>query len=1077
MNFKKLCTKLFAVGLSFVLCISMLSLSNIEAHASEGVYEFGTEKTVLEPGVYSVPIKMKKANDVNKNSMAGSALPETGELKVERDGTATLKVGFQPVSVLFIKGYAEAIKYYEGTALTDEFKRDATVLSTYEENGKPKDVLFPILDKSTNGFFMNMYVAAMMSSPDAYVAIDYPRAQKTADLDPQAGSEESGENDSLTPDTKPEEGTGDVSEDNNTPVPATEKLDSEKYVKLNIGALSVTGVQMNRMLDPYAKLIEKEGKKYLRIYFFSKQKYGPADDPNAYDRGSEDVWYSFDAPPKKGYNFDYSSFTKLDTKKLEEGKIIGDYEFSTADIPVGDNTKVYIAGAFPSVANGPRIQHGSLVTWEDTDLNDANISFKAPQLLLVHQESFRTKDDTEKELPFDFQRDGVKYSPYNSKDGTKYRLNTGSFSTSIDFAKDSFIFSELRHIKYTLDGSEPTMDSNEATIKAQNKHRFLPDSFFRISLAYDHIAPFVTAKGGEVTVKVKGFNADGSKSSDTLTYVVPYEAQGIDETQPTIVDVMQMAVIGDTNRNYVLYDDTVMKYDDTVAEEVKNKIQEQAAEKGLTDIKIMKLSFVNKNGDPAELMYADGWEEEAFPRANITLKNSGGSKDWRNSTAYKYAYGRLTPIKVSRRADSLKIEAYSPEGYYVIGTQNAAKRKSEAQKFYEAAMARAEEIKNQNTVSAIKAKGVVEEAKSKPSKSEIKYMEFATKINAYVDKALLEMENKDDFAIQEAKDLINIINNPLTSKILSEDTVKLLNEAKTELEEQINKNDMQALENAVEKTRNVLENRKYSLPYYSGEINILRQDSDDMSMASGVFDKKAQLLIGKDGKRYLVTSMKPMSVVGITAHLLELSVYQNELDSDKYPVTRLSNFTDINDENKKQLFDKLLVIELPDEEKDTYYIRVDNDGMKGAKPAARMKLVFNRESLINDKDETAEPVPVEPTPEAPDKPTPLPTDPETPNPVPEEPVSEDTKPAPPSEEAAPAPGKPAPVEPNGKSDSKYEASTTGNSIQLKDKSNEKPKDKNSVPQTGDDNEWSVLIITIVMSLVAIGMINRKTNSR
>ena len=64
---------------------------------------FGTNKISLSAGSYTVPVSLKKADDVEQNSMAAGAVGENATLEVAEDGTASLEVnsGLSPVNGIF----------------------------------------------------------------------------------------------------------------------------------------------------------------------------------------------------------------------------------------------------------------------------------------------------------------------------------------------------------------------------------------------------------------------------------------------------------------------------------------------------------------------------------------------------------------------------------------------------------------------------------------------------------------------------------------------------------------------------------------------------------------------------------------------------------------------------------------------------------------------------------------------------------------------------------------------------------------------------------------------------------------
>ena len=58
---------------------------------------FGTNKISLSAGSYTVPVSLKKADNVEQNSMAAGAVGENATLEVAEDGTASLEVELKEI--------------------------------------------------------------------------------------------------------------------------------------------------------------------------------------------------------------------------------------------------------------------------------------------------------------------------------------------------------------------------------------------------------------------------------------------------------------------------------------------------------------------------------------------------------------------------------------------------------------------------------------------------------------------------------------------------------------------------------------------------------------------------------------------------------------------------------------------------------------------------------------------------------------------------------------------------------------------------------------------------------------------
>ncbi len=87
---------------------------------------FGTNKISLSAGSYTVPVSLKKADNVEQNSMAAGAVGENATLEVAEDGTASLEVELKALNLYGMTGAAKDLKVYQGNDIKSETK-DVTV--------------------------------------------------------------------------------------------------------------------------------------------------------------------------------------------------------------------------------------------------------------------------------------------------------------------------------------------------------------------------------------------------------------------------------------------------------------------------------------------------------------------------------------------------------------------------------------------------------------------------------------------------------------------------------------------------------------------------------------------------------------------------------------------------------------------------------------------------------------------------------------------------------------------------------------------------------------------------------------
>lgn len=124
-------------------------LADKQAEAQTG---FGTANTQLAKGTYTVKASLMKGNDPTSASMAGSCIAGDATMVVAEDGSATVTVPIQSVTVMGMTGNAEQWKIYKGDTTTETTDASATT----REDGKVNSITFTIPDKSQDGVYVNM---------------------------------------------------------------------------------------------------------------------------------------------------------------------------------------------------------------------------------------------------------------------------------------------------------------------------------------------------------------------------------------------------------------------------------------------------------------------------------------------------------------------------------------------------------------------------------------------------------------------------------------------------------------------------------------------------------------------------------------------------------------------------------------------------------------------------------------------------------------------------------------------------------------------------------------------------------
>ena len=116
---------------------------------------------VKSAGSYTVPVSLKKADNVEQNSMAAGAVGKNATLEVAEDGTASLEVELKALNLYGMTGAAKDLKVYQGNDIKSETK-DVTVEET-DEAGNPTKIKFTISEsvKTTDGIYLHMTISPM----------------------------------------------------------------------------------------------------------------------------------------------------------------------------------------------------------------------------------------------------------------------------------------------------------------------------------------------------------------------------------------------------------------------------------------------------------------------------------------------------------------------------------------------------------------------------------------------------------------------------------------------------------------------------------------------------------------------------------------------------------------------------------------------------------------------------------------------------------------------------------------------------------------------------------------------------
>ena len=717
-----------------------------------------------------------------------------------------------------------------------------------------------------------------------------------------------------------------VEEFNNSP---DKEASSElvKYVKLNVEDGGPTDPKIRNILDDYAEIVKINEKTYLRLTYFSLEKRS-----NGLDYGTKQLKYSYDESGEK---------IEATGKVIESGQNAGEYELSQIEIPIDGKSEVYLFGEFmASIYNNNKIPGKAIVRFSDSDIQGK--TFGNTNKYIVSQKGFTQKEGTEK-LEFDVEKDGKIYTPYTSLEKGKFKIiNHGSGEIAIKIKRNSFLLGDLRHIKYTLDGTEPTADSKEAGLRNENKPAIGFDKYFVIYLPYEDVEN-LKETGGDIKVKFKGFNKDFTQSTETKDITISFSKESYDELNVVKDETNNISFKADSSREYCFNSTTVLKVENIKDSELSETFNKLAEDKGATDVMVYKLSFVDNN-EIAKLDIDKSWNSEKFPLIKIKVEKEGADKNYyKNTVFYEVKNGKLVQIPYNYLTKKTSIK--NPESIYVIGQKNYDTQLQEAKAALQEKMNQIETNVTGNSLAEINLKNLLEKAKNARRLN----LDNILALNYQMDRnfeLINEGKNSDNEINKElAKELIKCINSDIYKEIFATDFYNQVVEIKNDIETKLQAG--ADLKDDLLKLDNLFKNPKYKIGYKIASIEIKRQDNDSQSMASGCFMEEGKILYGKD-ENYLLLNLKTMSPGFLNAHLLKLSVFKDRIDDEEFDVISLYKYSDIiSGSAKLGIFDKQILVKLPKIEKDTFYIRVANDGMNGAAPGARLKFNVKGE-LIED---------------------------------------------------------------------------------------------------------------------------------
>ena len=282
-------------------------------------YEFGSAKTVLNPGKYNLPLALNKAGKENDSSMAGSCI-KGATLLVGEDGTGTVTIDMGPVAVGAISGwgsewsiYPELTNYKEWT----ETSRLEACEFTSNAQGEADSITFTVPNNSWDGTYTHMYIGVMGVYQDAYFKMDYAKA--TPYVEPVPVNFSAGNNGTLVATVNNREiNSGDLVEVGQDVV-FTAQPDAGYVVEAWSGiegSGDTVAVTVSQALDVQVSFAEKKLQKYAVVFTSSENGTLSATvDGQAINSGDmveENSSVIFTAAPNEGYRTEWSGVVSED---------------------------------------------------------------------------------------------------------------------------------------------------------------------------------------------------------------------------------------------------------------------------------------------------------------------------------------------------------------------------------------------------------------------------------------------------------------------------------------------------------------------------------------------------------------------------------------------------------------------------------------------------------------------------------------------------------------------------------------------------------------------------------------------
>lgn len=528
--------------------------------------------------------------------------------------------------------------------------------------------------------------------------------------------------------------------------------------------------------------------------------------------------------------------------------------------------------------------------------------------------------------------------PYEGKmidSGHEYfledKFNNGPNTISMYFMKESgYNYKDI--YKYTIDGTEPTLESKVLSLKGPFKTLKISSDQGEIEGVGTELIYGKYPDGGKLKIKIKSFR-DGKPNSKTFVHTLTLDKLNVSslEKEISLNGVKHISRIG-------VYENLFMKsiertiYADTSID-IKNinldeKIIKKINAKNIGRIYPVQISLVDSVGQAADIPF--GWNNEyinkkaegkpiLFTMIETLTENELKPIKIGNGneiSIYEVSEGGdiekvEAEIKVVNKSINIKLPTKKPTSKYIIAEENSYDKELDESKT--TAKSEIDKLSKLSNEEKTKYKNRINNATTK----------------AEVEKILKEAKEANDKTVIEDLDKLKTDTNKEIDKLS-----KLSNEEKTKYKNRVNSATTKAeVEKILKEAKETNDKEANKAEVYSVPARMLQAHSDTASMGEKALDGNV-IVRKKDNKYSYEVTFKGLEFMNMYGHLWGLNIYDSSFTSSKSEARVLKKFMDKNLKGKQMEFPKVYAFDKNSKE-DTINIEVYVDAMDAIKNNAQ----------------------------------------------------------------------------------------------------------------------------------------------